>query len=62
MAKIHIVIEDDVNEADHVDIQIFGDFYNEESPAADIARVAFQAMQDAMQDCDTEVINNRTLN
>lgn len=49
MAKITIQIEDDDIENAHVDVQIFGDFYNEESPAADLARVAFNAMMEVMQ-------------
>lgn len=49
MAKIIIQIEDDDIENAHVDVQIFGDFYNEESPAADLARVAFNAMMEEMQ-------------
>lgn len=50
MAKITIQIEDDDIENAHVDVQIFGDFYNEESPAADLARVAFNAMMEEMQE------------
>ena len=49
MAKITIQIKDDDIENAHVDVQIFGDFYNEESPAADLARVAFNAMMEEMQ-------------
>ena len=49
MAKITIQIEDDDIENAHVDVQILGDFYNEESPAADLARVAFNAMMEEMQ-------------
>lgn len=49
MAKITIVIDDDDIENAHVDVQIFGDFYNETSPAADLARVAFNAMMEEMQ-------------
>lgn len=49
MAKLIIKIEDDDIENAHVDVQIFGDFYNEESPAADLARVAFNAMMEEMQ-------------
>lgn len=49
MAKLIIKIEDDDIENAHVDVQIFGDFYNEESPAADLAWVAFNAMMEEMQ-------------
>lgn len=49
MAKITIVIDDDDIENAHVDVQIFGDFYNEKSPAADLARIAFNAMMEEMQ-------------
>lgn len=49
MAKLIIQIEDDDIENAHVDVQIFGDLYNEESPAADLARVAFNAMMEEMQ-------------
>ena len=49
MAKITIQIEDDDIEHAHVDVPIFGDFYDEESPAADLARVAFNAMMEEMQ-------------
>ena len=49
MAKITIQIEDDDIENARVDVQIFGDFYNEESPAADLARVVFNVMMEEMQ-------------
>ena len=61
MPKITIVIDDDDLESKHVDIQVFGDFYNEDSPAADIARIAVLAMQAEMDECTYEEVK-RTLN